>query len=775
MYKNTIIEQGNIIKKIMTNSNLVDIYNLVLSSIYRNGPIERTNLEIMAYIKEFNQDFFREKENNLVQVMGIFFKNTEIESLEGLISKMYEDSIKDDTGFNYTPMQADIVKKIETQKIFSFSAPTSTGKSFVFKNLVKLSKKDVAIIVPSRALINEYYDKLTELINDKKVNILTFVDKINIKHSTRNIFILTPERARELFYNKDWIELEFVLLDEAQLSEDKGVRGLYFDSIVRRITKHFPCTKIIFAHPFISNPEAQLKKHSFDYSENKASRLYEQINVGQIFYQHKSESNEFRYFGINKEVLGRQSVACNHDPIERVLKNDGTVLIYVSKSRIKNKQIYTDFDKYIKLCKKIKNTEARILIDELKLFLGGAIRKKSNYHSTLIRNLEKGIVIHHGSIPLVARQILEKFTQKGYCKICFATSTLEQGINMPFDLVYIDRFKESDSLGMKNLIGRAGRSTKKPIFDIGRIVVKDAVMSKLRSILSKRDKILEDSKLDTVDDSLDSKYEEFKDAINNDTFNDEYNLTEKDLEIIKKNEVNTHIEYIINNLFTENGNLVKNVCDKIQIIDSFKKIYECYLGRYLTYHEDRILYTALKIMLWKLQGKTFKKICHFRYTYAANINKRKQLKKQGDSLAANMQTCNLITGYSEIPNSNVYSYPLFPQSTLGKDVDYDTIIYDTYDYLDKLIGFKLSDIFYAFFREYGKSNNKEKAFYAANYVKYGTNNQKEIWLLRYGFEFEDIKWLLPYILCINEEEIKFKNEINKLDSTKRKKIEKYIY
>ena len=85
-------------------------------------------------------------------------------------------------------------------------------------------------------------------------------DQINKKHSSRNIFILTPERARELFNNKDWINLEFVLLDEAQLSEDKGVRGLYFDSIVRRLKKHFPSTKILFAHPFISNPEALYSK-----------------------------------------------------------------------------------------------------------------------------------------------------------------------------------------------------------------------------------------------------------------------------------------------------------------------------------------------------------------------------------------------------------------------------------------------------------------------------------------------------------------------------------
>ena len=27
----------------------------------------------------------------------------------------------------------------------------------------------------------------------------------------------------------------------------------------------------------------------------------------------------------------------------------------------------------------------------------------------------------------------------------------------------------------------------------------------------------------------------------------------------------------------------------------------------------------------------------------------------------------------------------------------------------------------------------------ANFVKYGTDNEKEIWLLKYGFSFEDIE------------------------------------
>lgn len=88
---------------------------------------------------------------------------------------MYRQHIKEKYGENFTPMQASILEQIKDKQHFSFSAPTSTGKSFVFRNLIRSSTKDVVVIVPSRALINEYYDRIREIVDIKIVNVLTFV------------------------------------------------------------------------------------------------------------------------------------------------------------------------------------------------------------------------------------------------------------------------------------------------------------------------------------------------------------------------------------------------------------------------------------------------------------------------------------------------------------------------------------------------------------------------------------------------------------------------
>ena len=170
----------------------------------------------------------------------------------------------------YTPIQTNLINNILLNKNFSFSAPTSTGKSYVFREIIEdKDKKDVAIIVPSRALINEYFIKIRDIIKDKSVNVLTSVEIINKKIAKRNVFILTPERAKELFKYKEELQLDFVLFDESQLGDEESTRGMIFDSIVRRIKRNFPKTKLLFAHPFINNPEAQLKKNKIEEGDYK--------------------------------------------------------------------------------------------------------------------------------------------------------------------------------------------------------------------------------------------------------------------------------------------------------------------------------------------------------------------------------------------------------------------------------------------------------------------------------------------------------------------------
>lgn len=766
---------NNLIKKIQNNVDIDKIFRLVLNNLYRNGPVSVTDMEILTYLSLYRPEEFKTHKNSILNYMAIFYKETERNTLKEVVFGQYKRYIIETYNKSYTPIQADIVKGINSNKCFSFSAPTSTGKSHVFMNLIQDCKNDIVVIVPSRALINEYYLRLSSAILSKEVNILTFIDKINTNFATKNIFIVTPERCRELFRQKELFNIDLFLFDEAQLSNEDSKRGLYFDSIVRRCYKAFPDARFVFAHPFVKNPESQIEKNHFN-KEASYSIQYTQKNVGQMFLC-KDENWNFYHFGIDTAVMGKRKQLAGFDPISKTIKNGGSVLFYVSKSKIYKGGILTDFSRYIDLCPEIKGTKIDSYIEQLSHYTGGETSPNKSHYSLLLALLKRGIVIHHGSLPLQTRIIIEEFTKEGLCRMCFATSTLEQGINMPFDVVFLDRMESSKPLSVKNLIGRAGRSSIDSKFDYGYVIVSSpSRMGNFRSIM------LQDEVLDSVSsleksDKHDEDFNEFKEAILNDTYSDEYNLSEKDLEKLTSVNIEKIINEILDTLFK--GNNLISLSDinednsfKVLLYGRFETLYSIYLGRDLERGESNVLNTAIKIILWKIHEKTFKNICWYRYAYASKSHEREILKKSGIS-TENVEAA-FFTEYSDIPNKSHPVYSLFPIGTKAKDVSYDLIMYDTYDYIDKLIGFKLSDIYYAALLKFYKKNGDQRANKLAKYIKYGTDSDRHIWMLRYGLSFEDIEILDEHIERIGSDQITFKSSIKNVPDIQKESIQRFL-
>lgn len=772
----------NVIKQIKNGENIIPILQCVVCDIYMNGPVNNTSMEILCYLSIYQPEEFERWENRILKYMGVYYKCIKAGSLREVVFGMYEKYIEEKYNNSYTPVQANIINAIDENKCFSFSAPTSTGKSYVFKNIIKNSSADVVIIVPSRALINEYYTTLCDSITDKSINILTFIDKVNTKKAKRNIFIVTPERCKDLFKRKEEFEVDIFLFDEAQLSNEESSRGIFFDSIVRRSKKAFPSAKYIFAHPFVENPEAQISKNHFDYS-GSCAKCYKYKNVGQMFYA--VDGDRYYHFGIEKEVMGNRKILCEFDPVEKAIKAGGSVLVYTTKTSIFKKTVFSKFQKYINMCSEISDENAKKYIKQIREFIGASDCIGEDRYSQMLNLLKRGIVIHHGSMPLQARLVIEQFTKSGYCRICFATSTLEQGINMPFDVVYLNTFQGSKQLSLKNLIGRAGRSTTEQRFDYGSVVVKKENMSRLREIINSSDVLDDVSMLESeVEDDL----KDFKEAILNGTISDEYNITEKQLNKLKDNNSENIITNILSTMFKSDDIVSVNDINadneyKLQLY--FRELYEYYLGRTLCRGETNIFETAIKILLWQIHCKSFKDICFYRYSYASKKQERDQLLKEiaeGNELEkVNAQNklnnlyASFVTGYAEIPNKKAPVFSMFGyDETKAMDVDYDRIVFDTYDYLDKIIGFKLSDIFFAAFNEYYEKTNDIRAKRMSLLVKYGTENEIEIWMLRYGFSFEDIEWLKSYVKRINQEEIVFSKKVSELPIEKMNLIKRFL-
>ncbi|MDH0355082.1 helicase-related protein [Morganella sp. GD04133] len=305
--------------------------------------------------------------------------------------------------------------------------------------------------------------------------------------------------------------------------------------------------------------------------------------------------------------------------------------------------------------------------------------------------MSKGIVIHHGSMPLKARLMVEEFIRKGYAKICFATSTLAQGINMPFDVVWIDNFNRMTPIVLKNLIGRAGRTTKaKGVFDYGYTIIKNENIDTFTTRFKEIIKLNETSRLDLDIHEINIDQQDLADSIKNETFNIELHLPESQIDRIKKSTINNEIKFILDNIL-KGSDIITGAQyyelpdpDRDKIKTCFKRIYSIHLKRSkLEKAEAAVLSAAIPIMLWHIQGRSFSEIVSLRYSFLSHKDQQRKIinrlkNKEINQDTANEELSNLTVRYSpiaaKIPDISLKASPLFSKSTPVTELSYDILI-----------------------------------------------------------------------------------------------------
>ncbi len=98
------------------------------------------------------------------------------------------------------------------------------------------------------------------------------------------------------------------------------------------------------------------------------------------------------------------------------------------------------------------------------------LRSCSDYFGTRSREyrlLKKGVVVHHGKMPGLMARLLVDVIQERIVHLVMATSTLSEGVNLPFETVLIpilqrwsrnlNRYVDLNAREFSNLVGRAGR------------------------------------------------------------------------------------------------------------------------------------------------------------------------------------------------------------------------------------------------------------------------------------------------------------------------------
>jgi hypothetical protein len=150
------------------------------------------------------------------------------------------------------------------------------GKSFIMRMFIKNevihgAQKNYALIVPTKALINEVRDKVIDDLgengNPERINylnrcnysVVTAASDIALEEDHNFIFVLTPERLLYLLISEPKIQIDYLFVDEAHKLSGKNSRAPFYYKVVDMLLKREHKPRFIFASPNIPNPQVYLR------------------------------------------------------------------------------------------------------------------------------------------------------------------------------------------------------------------------------------------------------------------------------------------------------------------------------------------------------------------------------------------------------------------------------------------------------------------------------------------------------------------------------------
>lgn len=475
-YKAEKIQAQQILKlptEELTTKEFVDIlrFSDLLSHsdnyIAQNKAYKIISLLIENYEKN---EIFQSYANSVMIRLGnfpalaLFSKKFNLE-LKQNYEVLFEKSVKEvyqkipNSDLIFTDSQYNIFESLKNNNHFSFSGPTSLGKSFIFGAFIQFLIKEhrgtdnLAILVPSRALINQTVSKLkANFKNEKNYTILSHptVPAIFRKENSRYIFVFTPERLVSYLSNTNNPKLDYLFVDEAhKIVAPKDTRSpLYYHAILQAERKSI---KLYFASPNIKNPNVFLK--IFEKSTDESITIKASPVAQNRYFFDLIEKKCLMFSDTDKEYNAPVDFSNNNfffwlNEIGGTDKN----IIYC------NSKIDT-INYALKFSRTRENKKSESLNEVINL-----VTEHLHEEYYLIDCLRKGIAFHFGNLPQLIREQIEKLFEDKEIDFLFCTSTLLEGVNLPAKNIFIlanriglSKFTDID---FWNLAGRAGRMTK---------------------------------------------------------------------------------------------------------------------------------------------------------------------------------------------------------------------------------------------------------------------------------------------------------------------------
>lgn len=341
------------------------------------------------------------------------------------------------------PEQLNILSKIEKNDALIISAPTSFGKTFcIFEYIARFKPDNIVLIVPTLALVEEYYKKIIKKYRDGfiKYKIYTNISEEKIYDFTRkNIFILTHDRVVQESVIAKLEKIDFLVIDEVyKLETDKtDDRVLVLNMAYYYLAKK--AAKYVLLAPFI--------KEILD---------YDQLEKKPVFY--RSDYSPVVNNIVQKKIISDEERFAKCQEIIESLVGEKTLIYFATVTG--KYGMYTYIDSVI-----ANEPEVDSMPGEVSAFIQWA-SEEIHDEWCVITALKHGYLLHNGQIPVGTRifQINQYGEQLGFDKM-LCTSTLLEGVNTTAENIVIVQparkyAKEGEcfsSFDFFNLVGRTGR------------------------------------------------------------------------------------------------------------------------------------------------------------------------------------------------------------------------------------------------------------------------------------------------------------------------------
>lgn len=360
-------------------------------------------------------------------------------SFDSLVYNAFATSALDEN-IALHPEQRRALELIYRNRGIIFSAPTSFGKTFVvFEYICRARPKNVVMVVPTLALIDEYKQKIIRVYKDSfsDYNIYLSIDPEKQYDFTKNnIFIVTHDRVIDENTISIFESIDFLVIDEVyKLQKDPhNNRVLILNIAYYNMVKL--SQKYVLLAPFISGVEnlEKLEDVPAFYSTNFSPVVNDIITY---------------------DILSDDERTIKADQILQGIPNTENTLVYFPTV----KEVDSFIDKTTSLYDSLEADDNPVLNE----FIAWG-RHEIHPEWSVVRALEKGFLVHHGQLPLGIRMIMLSLFNSSASSFTrlLCTSTLLEGVNTTAKNIIITKPDRSyknkfDAFDFYNLVGRTGR------------------------------------------------------------------------------------------------------------------------------------------------------------------------------------------------------------------------------------------------------------------------------------------------------------------------------